>query len=70
MEKQLLHITVNSEYHELYIKPKRLLVEAKEALATHSDLSHTAFLRDAQKEFAEGMITLAQPLQMFGAGAQ
>ena len=27
MEKQLLHITVNSEYHELYIKPKRLLVE-------------------------------------------
>jgi len=36
-----------------------LLVEAKEALAAHSDLSHTAFLRDAQKEFAEGMITLA-----------
>lgn len=27
MEKQLLHITVNSEYHELYIKPKKLLVE-------------------------------------------
>ena len=27
MEKQLLHITVNKEYHELYIEPKRLLVE-------------------------------------------
>jgi len=27
MEKQLLHITVNNEYHEIYIKPKRLLVE-------------------------------------------
>jgi aerobic-type carbon monoxide dehydrogenase small subunit (CoxS/CutS family) len=27
MEKQLLHIIVNDEYHEIYIKPKRLLVE-------------------------------------------
>jgi aerobic-type carbon monoxide dehydrogenase small subunit (CoxS/CutS family) len=27
MEKRLLRITVNDEYHELYIKPKRLLVE-------------------------------------------
>jgi len=27
MEKKLLHITVNNEYHELYIKHKRLLVE-------------------------------------------
>ncbi len=27
MEKKLLRITVNNEYHELYIKPKRLLVE-------------------------------------------
>jgi aerobic-type carbon monoxide dehydrogenase small subunit (CoxS/CutS family) len=27
MEKQLLQITVNNEYHELYVKPKRLLVE-------------------------------------------
>ena len=33
--------------------------EAKEALAEHSDLSHAAFLRDAQKEYAEGNITLA-----------
>jgi len=27
MEKQLLHINVNDEYFEIYIKPKRLLVE-------------------------------------------
>lgn len=27
MEKQLLRITVNGEYHEVYIKPKKLLVE-------------------------------------------
>jgi aerobic-type carbon monoxide dehydrogenase small subunit (CoxS/CutS family) len=27
VEKTLLHLTVNSEYHELFIKPKRLLVE-------------------------------------------
>ncbi len=27
MEKRLLHITVNNEYHELYVEPKRLLVE-------------------------------------------
>lgn len=27
MEKQLLKITVNNEYHELYVEPKKLLVE-------------------------------------------
>ena len=27
MKKKLLHLTVNNEYHELYIKPKKLLVE-------------------------------------------
>jgi carbon-monoxide dehydrogenase small subunit len=27
MEKQLLHIVVNDEYREIYIQPKRLLVE-------------------------------------------
>lgn len=44
---------------ELLQSARKQLVEAKEALAEHSDLSHTAFLRDAQKEFAEGTITLA-----------
>lgn len=27
MEKHLLHITVNNDYHEIYIPPKRLLVQ-------------------------------------------
>lgn len=27
MEKELLHITVNGEYYELHVKPKKLLVE-------------------------------------------
>jgi aerobic-type carbon monoxide dehydrogenase small subunit (CoxS/CutS family) len=27
MKKKLLHLTVNGEYHELYINPKKLLVE-------------------------------------------
>lgn len=27
MEKQLLHITVNGEDHQIYVKPKKLLVE-------------------------------------------
>ena len=44
---------------ELLQSARGQLTEAKEALAEHSDLQHTAFLRDAQKEFAEGIITLA-----------
>ena len=44
---------------ELLQSARKLLVEAKEGLAEHNDLNHTAFLRDAQKEFAEGTITLA-----------
>ena len=36
-----------------------LLSRAKEAVTAFSDLSNTSFIRDAQKEFAEGSITLA-----------
>jgi len=36
-----------------------LLNEAKQAAAPYSELNSTGFLRDAQKEFAEGSITLA-----------
>jgi translin len=36
-----------------------LLDEVFETVASHSELSHTGFVRDAQKEFAEGSITLA-----------
>ncbi len=44
---------------ELLQSAHNQLTEAKAALAEHRDLSHTAFLRDAQKEYAEGTITLA-----------
>ncbi|MFC1875344.1 haloacid dehalogenase [Chloroflexota bacterium] len=37
----------------------RLLKEAEQNIATGSELRNTGFLRDAQKEFAEGSITLA-----------
>ena len=36
-----------------------LLDEAKQTVTAHSELSHAGFIRDAQKEFAEGSITLA-----------
>jgi aerobic-type carbon monoxide dehydrogenase small subunit (CoxS/CutS family) len=38
MEKQLLRITVNDQYYELYVKPKILLVEV---LRDHLDLTGT-----------------------------
>lgn len=38
MERQLLRITVNNQYYELYVKPKTLLVEA---LRDHLDLIGT-----------------------------
>jgi translin len=38
---------------------RSLLVEAGRTVAPYSELSNTGFLRDAQKEFAEGNITLA-----------
>jgi len=36
-----------------------LLNEAEQSLTPYSELSNTGFIRDAQKEFAEGSITLA-----------
>jgi translin len=44
---------------ELLESAKQLLKEANQAAATFSELSNTGFFRDAQKEFAEGNITLA-----------
>ena len=38
---------------------RRLLTEAEQAVAPYGDLSSTGFIRDAQKELAEGNITLA-----------
>ncbi len=38
---------------------RNLLEEVFQVIASSSELSHTGFVRDAQKEFAEGSITLA-----------
>ena len=44
---------------QLLQSARGLLTEAEQALAAYSELSNTGFIRDAQKEFAEGNITLA-----------
>jgi len=44
---------------ELLQSARNLLNQAKQAIADYSELSNTGFIRDAQKEFAEGSITLA-----------
>ncbi len=38
---------------------RNLLNQAEQAITDYSELSNTGFIRDAQKEFAEGSITLA-----------
>lgn len=38
---------------------RNLLTEAEQAVAAYNELSNTGFIRDGQKEFAEGSITLA-----------
>jgi len=38
---------------------RNLLNEMKQAVAAYDELNNTGFIRDAQKEFAEGSITLA-----------
>ena len=38
---------------------RSLLDEVEQAVAEHNELSYTGFVRDAQKEFAEGSIVLA-----------
>ncbi len=44
---------------ELLRSARNLLGKVEQAVTEHSELSNTGFLRDAQKEFAEGSITLA-----------
>ena len=44
---------------ELLQSARKLLAEAEQAVTAYSELSHAGFVRDAQKEFAEGSITLA-----------
>ena len=44
---------------QLLQSARNLLDQAEQAVAGYSELSNTGFIRDAQKEFAEGSITLA-----------
>jgi translin len=44
---------------ELLQSARNLLNELKQTVADYSELSATGFIKDAQKEFAEGSITLA-----------
>ena len=44
---------------ELLETAHSLLTEAEQAVTAYNDLSNTGFIRDAQKEFAEGSILLA-----------
>ena len=44
---------------EMLQSARALLDEIEQAVAEHSELGYTGFVRDAQKEFAEGSITLA-----------
>lgn len=44
---------------ELLQSARSLLDEAKQEVAAYTELNHAGFIRDAQKEFAEGSITLA-----------
>ena len=44
---------------ELLQSARKVLTEAEQAVAPYNELSNTGFIRDAQKELAEGNITLA-----------
>ena len=48
-----------NQAEELLQSARNLLNEVGQAVAAHRELSNTGFIRDAQKEFAEGSITLA-----------
>ena len=44
---------------DLLKSARNLIDEAKQAITAYNELTNTGFIRDAQKEFAEGSITLA-----------
>ena len=44
---------------ELLEKARNLLAEAEQTVAPYSEIANSGYIRDAQKEFAEGNITLA-----------
>ena len=54
-----LHRQEFLQAEEMLTSARKLLEEANQVLANVSELSNIGFLHDAQKEFAEGSITLA-----------
>jgi len=54
-----IHRQQFDQARELLQSAGDLLDQAKQAVAAYSELSNASFIRDAQKEFAEGSITLA-----------
>ena len=48
-----------TQAEELLNSARNLLSEAEQAVAPYSELANSGIIRDAQKEFAEGNITLA-----------
>jgi translin len=54
-----LHRQEFDKAQELLKSARKLLSEAESAFSTHDELGYAGFVRDAQKEFAEGSITLA-----------
>ncbi|NIP27714.1 MAG: haloacid dehalogenase, partial [Phycisphaerae bacterium] len=48
-----------SQAKELLKSARNLLDEIEQTAAEYNELSYTGLFRDAQKEFAEGSITLA-----------
>ena len=54
-----VHRQEHDQAMELLKSARNLLNEIEQTLAANNELRHSGFLRDAQKEFAEGSITLA-----------
>ena len=54
-----IHRQEFDQAEELLGSARSLLRNIEQAVAEHNELSYTGFVRDAQKEFAEGSITLA-----------
>ena len=54
-----IHRQEFDQARELLQSARKLLAEVEQVVAEYKELSHTGFIRDAQKEFAEGSITLA-----------
>jgi translin len=54
-----IHRQEFNQAKELLQATRKILDEVYQVIANYSELGHSGFVRDAQKEFAEGSITLA-----------